>query len=431
MNNETTHNDPATTSVGTDMDIDAEIPEDSPKSIHSQASTKSCSCKSPSKRKTKMWTWKKPKDKPKRPMSAYNIFFKHTRSRIVEGLTEEETIEEFTASIKAIAAKSSTKKIKRDRRKHGQISFKDLARTIAEKWKSLEEHKKSIFKHYAALDKERYRKAVNVWKAKKEAEALTNRSGDNVISETSEDSESSYSVSGEFSQLINSQESIGAGDSSTYSQWCSTEDYDLDPSSMVKSQESQKMMINTAISSISTSIHNNNICNNRGSGGIGNSDNDNMLNKKLEDTVMKNRQLELEVDRMRKVLTKAMLVLHNKRAYTNGNATVSSNSNGSNPSSSSHDPKFSMTPFPAAPSIERMQQLQRVRLLKGVMTSPFGNNQNQQHEREPTNSSSNSDHEIPSALNDPLDELDATYKIDSDPVPFDDICNGWTNAFDF
>ena len=96
------------------------------------------------------------------------FYSEHTRSRIVAGHTQEATPEETVRSIEAILSKSPEKR--RHRKTHGRISFGDLARTIADKWKTLEAKDKAIFDHYAEIDMLRYRREVKVWKEKKDRE---------------------------------------------------------------------------------------------------------------------------------------------------------------------------------------------------------------------------------------------------------------------
>jgi hypothetical protein len=93
----------------------------------------------------------------------------HTRTRLVEGYSEAGRPEEIINSIERILTKCREKR--RHRKTHGRISFGDLARTIADKWKAVEPQQRVIFDQYAAVDMHRYRTEVKIWKDKKDREA--------------------------------------------------------------------------------------------------------------------------------------------------------------------------------------------------------------------------------------------------------------------
>jgi HMG-box domain len=78
-------------------------------------------------------------DKPKRALSAYNFFFKEEREKILR-----------------LTSPPSSK----PRRSHGKIGFADLARTVAEKWKSLDQETMRLYEIKAAEDKFRYEREI-------------------------------------------------------------------------------------------------------------------------------------------------------------------------------------------------------------------------------------------------------------------------------
>jgi HMG (high mobility group) box len=87
----------------------------------------------------KKWTWRKPKGKPKRPLSAYNIFFQEMRPIIMA---------------------------------HPAVSgFSDLAKVVAAHWKNLNPTMKRPYEEKARQDMVRYRMDLSIWEMNRTMEA--------------------------------------------------------------------------------------------------------------------------------------------------------------------------------------------------------------------------------------------------------------------
>ena len=112
-------------------------------------------------------SWRKPAEKPKRPLSAYNLFFQLERQRLISDSTDTSP---YTAEdVENISLAHKMKKEKRRHRKtHGKISFADLARTIAQKWKTLQAADKVVFEERAEIEKARYKEDLEEWNIKQQ-----------------------------------------------------------------------------------------------------------------------------------------------------------------------------------------------------------------------------------------------------------------------
>lgn len=102
----------------------------------------------PTKR-SKKTRWKKPVGMPKRPLSAYNLFFQSERAKLVRGAGTIFSVD------------TSTEKVPTS-----NPNFANLAKNIASKWKETTSEDRSIFQSNASIDKKRYQKEMAVWKAK-------------------------------------------------------------------------------------------------------------------------------------------------------------------------------------------------------------------------------------------------------------------------
>lgn len=106
---------------------------------------------------------RKAKDKPKRPLSAYNIFFQEERNRILESIPDKDKKTNENES-EGPAAKKNPKK----KRPHGKIDFEGLAKQIGQKWKNIGSEELERCKKLAAKDTERYEEEMKEYRAKLE-----------------------------------------------------------------------------------------------------------------------------------------------------------------------------------------------------------------------------------------------------------------------
>jgi hypothetical protein len=148
------------------------------------------------KRRSPEKPWKKPKDMPKRPLSAYNLFFRDERERLLN--PDGKVAADGAAGAAAAAARGKKQK------KTSGIGFANLAKTIAAKWKTLEDDVKAPYEKIATGEKKRYDEAVAAWRvkqaekkklAKKEAEEKRRNVRDANPGFSSEQSVESYSES--------------------------------------------------------------------------------------------------------------------------------------------------------------------------------------------------------------------------------------------
>lgn len=136
---------------------------------------------------TKKKTYKKrPKDKPKRPLSAYNFFFKEERARILGGANKDNdnSNDKSNSSEKDTTAnemdseesagddnKESDGKAAAPRkgrsRPHGKISFEDLGRLISQRWQELNPDEVEYYKKKSDEDRKRYQQEMDGYRKKK------------------------------------------------------------------------------------------------------------------------------------------------------------------------------------------------------------------------------------------------------------------------
>lgn len=83
--------------------------------------------------------------KPKRPLSAYNLFFRDQREML----------------LKVLPCRAG---MSQEHGKHGKITFQELAKTIGAKWKQVPALEKQRYEDIASVGRNEYNKIVKEWK---------------------------------------------------------------------------------------------------------------------------------------------------------------------------------------------------------------------------------------------------------------------------
>lgn len=112
-------------------------------------------------------TRKKPKDKPKRPLSAYNFFFKEEREKILKIVLAEDPskVENDKDSIDYI----DDAMLARLKKEGGKVSFEEMGKLIGQRWKGIDPDRLSKYSEMAAEDTERYKNEMQSYNGRQEA----------------------------------------------------------------------------------------------------------------------------------------------------------------------------------------------------------------------------------------------------------------------
>lgn len=131
---------------------------------------------------------KKPSDMPRRPLSAYNLFFSDERERILQEIEAKEKGEE-TPQTEEVEDKAvdyankkpkallrpllpSEKKRRPHRKTHGKISFRELAQMVGRRWKALPDEKRAHYQELAKEDMTRQKKAMEEYYMKQSEKGM-------------------------------------------------------------------------------------------------------------------------------------------------------------------------------------------------------------------------------------------------------------------
>eukprot|EP00536_Pseudo-nitzschia_multiseries_P012806 jgi/Psemu1/298229/fgenesh1_pm.508_\ len=112
-------------------------------------------------------TKKKPKDKPKRPLSAYNFFFKEEREKIIKVVLAEDpsAVKQDPDDDGFLDAET----IGRLKKEGGKVSFEEMGKIIGQRWKNIDPDRLQKYSELASEDTERYKTEMQDYNGRQEA----------------------------------------------------------------------------------------------------------------------------------------------------------------------------------------------------------------------------------------------------------------------
>ncbi|GAX15453.1 hypothetical protein FisN_8Lh247 [Fistulifera solaris] len=113
---------------------------------------------------------KRDKNRPKQPLSAYNIFFKDQRAKMLLEIKGSEA-EKQEGNPAGDELKSGRKRLRES--STGKIGFEKMAKTIARRWKEIGREELKTYESRAADDQKRYKAELAAYLEKKREEAVT------------------------------------------------------------------------------------------------------------------------------------------------------------------------------------------------------------------------------------------------------------------